>query len=263
MFKKKPMKGGIPLKKEHGQNFLHDIAVVYDMLQAVNIKGRSVFEIGCGAGFLTREILKQDVERLWVFEIDPAWAQKVSVELAHPNMMVRTSNILDVDFVLFEEHKPWILLSNLPYHVTFPILSTVQRNRDKISEGVVMVQEEVAQKIVKDAGRGYGYISLFYQYYFEWTLLTKVPPSAFYPAPKVYSRLLHFKVKHNVVPIPDEQEFWKFIKICFMQPRRTLRNNLGQTHLNLGKISEEVLNLRAQQMDFSKLFELWQLIKRV
>jgi len=257
------MKGGIPLKKEHGQNFLHDSTVVDDMLKAVNLENRSVFEIGCGAGFLTKEILKKNIARLWVFEIDPAWATKVSTELAHSKMTVHTSNILDIDFAIFDEHKPWILLSNLPYHVTFPILSMVQRNRDKISEGVVMVQEEVAQKIVKDAGRGYGYISLFYQYYFDWTLLTKVPPTAFYPEPKVYSRLMHFKVKPDVKPIIDEQDFWRFIKLCFMQPRRTLRNNLGQTHLNLSQVSEETLKLRAQQLDFSKLLELWQLIKMV
>lgn len=263
MYIKKPMADGIRLKKHHGQNFLHDHTVVRDMLGSVNLKNRSVFEIGCGAGFLTKQILANDIERLWVFEIDPEWADKVATELACPKLTVNTSNILDIDFDIFKEHKPWLLLSNLPYHVTFPILRKMQKNRDTVTEGVIMVQEEVAQKIVKDSGRGYGYISLFYQYYYEWKLLTKVPPTAFYPAPKVFSRLMHFKARPNVAPIIDEDEFWKFIKLCFIQPRRTLRNNLSQTHLDISRLTEETLKLRAQQMNFSELFELWQFIKNV
>ncbi len=263
MYIKKPMSDGIALKKHYGQNFLHDHTVVRDMLAAVNLKNRSIFEIGCGAGFLTRAILANDIARLWVFEIDPEWSEKVGKDLFCPKLTVNTSNILDIDFDIFEEHTPWLLLSNLPYNITFPILRKMQKNRDKVTEGVIMVQEEVAQKITKDSGRGYGYISLFYQYYFDWTLLTKVPPTAFYPAPKVFSRLMHFKAKPNVEPIIDEDEFWKFIKLCFIQPRRTLRNNLGQTHIDLTKIDEEILKLRAQQMDFSELFKLWQHIKNI
>ena len=263
MYIKKPMADGIRLKKHHGQNFLHDHSVVRDMLGAVNLKNRSVFEIGCGAGFLTKQILANDITRLWVFEIDPEWADKVATEFACPKLTVNTSNILDIDFEIFKEHSPWLLLSNLPYHVTFPILRKMQKNRDTVTEGVIMVQEEVAQKIVKDSGRGYGYISLFYQYYYEWKLLTKVPPTAFYPAPKVFSRLMHFKVRPDVAPIIDEDEFWKFIKLCFIQPRRTLRNNLSQTHLDISRLSEDTLKLRAQQMNFSELFELWQFIKNV
>ena len=86
-----------------------------------------------------------------------------------------------------------------------------------------MIQEEVAQKIVKTSGRGYGFPSLFFQHYFEWKLLEKVPPGAFFPPPKVYSRLLYFKPKKMLQQIPDEAEFWEFIKHCFAQPRRTLK----------------------------------------
>ena len=125
------------------------------------------------------------------------------------------------------------ILSNLPYQITFPILHLLQKNRDLLKEGVMMIQEEVAQKIVKTSGRGYGFPSLFFQHYFEWKLLQKVPPGAFLPPPKVYSRLLYFKPKKDVIQIPDEPKFWEFIKRCFAQPRRTLRNNLASTHYNM------------------------------
>lgn len=257
---KKPYSKGIPLQKKHGQYFLRDESVVADMLNAVGIDGESVFEIGCGDGFLTKKILEHDVKRLWVFEIDPAWAKQVEKECSGTQLSMFETNFLDVDFSIFEPHKPWTLLSNLPYHVTFPILKKVQQNRTMIKEGVVMVQEEVAQKIVKKSGRGYGFISLFYQHYFEWKMLTKVLPTAFYPHPKVYSRLLYFKPKENVEPIPDEEGFWKFIKICLVQPRRTLRNNLLQSHLDLSKLSEESLDLRAQQMSFVDFLAMWKIL---
>ncbi|MCF7900250.1 16S rRNA (adenine(1518)-N(6)/adenine(1519)-N(6))-dimethyltransferase RsmA [Candidatus Babeliales bacterium] len=259
---KKPQSGGITLKKHHGQYFLRDMAVVRDMLNAVRVEGKNIFEIGCGDGVLTREISSQKPERLWVFEIDPEWAEKVENEFKKvKNFEMFLTNVLDVEDSIFEEHKPWTLLSNLPYHVTFPILKKVQKNRDKITDGVVMVQEEVAQKIVKTSGRGYGYISLFFQHYFEWKLLTKISPKAFFPEPKVFSRLLHFVTKKNVIEIPDEVGFWKFIKVCFSQPRRTFRNNLAQSHFDMEKVPEKFMKLRAQQMSFSDLLELWKVLK--
>ncbi|MFC1841733.1 16S rRNA (adenine(1518)-N(6)/adenine(1519)-N(6))-dimethyltransferase RsmA [Candidatus Dependentiae bacterium] len=253
----------IKIKKKFGQHFLRDKNIVHAAITKVEIdETTSVFEIGCGDGFLTREILETNIARLWVFEIDPEWADYVRSELgADKRLHVFTENILDVDFSRLKQHAPWTLLANLPYQVTFPILRLLQKNRHLIKEGVVMVQEEVAQKIVKKSGRGYGFISLFFQYYFDWKLLNKVPPEAFYPPPKVFSRLMYFKPKKEMVPIPDETKFWKFIKCCFRQPRRTLNNNLKQTHYDISKIPEDILVLRAQQMSMDDFLQLWDVLK--
>ena len=124
-------------------------------------------------------------------------------------------------------------------------------------EGVVMVQEEVAQKILKTHGRSYGFVSLFFQWFFEWKLLDKVPPEAFDPAPKVFSRLLYFKPRKDVAKINREEAFWVFIKTCFKQPRRTLRNNLMQSHYNLDAIDVKTLDLRAQQLSMTDLLAIW------
>lgn len=258
MKKKIPSSQGIPLKKQHGQYFLRDKQVITTMLSSIDLKGQSVFEIGCGDGFLTREIITQAPSLFWVFEIDPAWAKQVEQECASDTFAMHVQDFLQVDLERLVPQAPWKMLSNLPYHVTFPILHRIQQYRHLITEGVVMMQEEVAQKIVKDHGRGYGYVSLFFQYYFDWQVLSKILPTSFYPQPKVFSRLLKFTTKQSVEPIKEEKEFWKFIKLCFAQPRRTLRNNLAQTHIPLEKISDTLLDLRAQQMSMSDFLTLWE-----
>lgn len=254
---------GIAIKKQYGQHFLRDQSVVEHMLDQVTLTdSSSVFEIGCGDGFLTQEIVKHPLARLWIFEIDPQWAGFVKNSIKDKRLSMFIENILDLDFKRLEPFAPWTLLANLPYQITFPILHLLQKNRLLLAEGVIMVQEEVAQKIVKTSGRGYGLPSLFFQHYFEWKLLNKVPPGAFLPPPKVYSRLLYFKPRKKLVEIPNEPEFWKFIKLCFLQPRRTLRNNLNSTHYDTSHFSEEVLKLRSQQMSMQDFLKIWKVIHK-
>lgn len=184
---------GIEVKKKFGQHFLHNQSVTDHMIQAVSlVNSSSVMEIGCGEGFLTRTILKTPIARLWVFEIDPDWASYVKETISDKRLSIFEQNILDVDPSILTPHKPWVLLANLPYQITFPILYLIQRNRSLFAEGVVMVQEEVAQKILKTRGKGYGYPSLFFQHYFDWKKLDKIPPSFFYPPPKVFFSIIVF-----------------------------------------------------------------------
>jgi 16S rRNA (adenine1518-N6/adenine1519-N6)-dimethyltransferase len=251
---------GIRIKKKFGQHFLRDESVLQNIVNQCNLDGASVFEIGCGDGALTRVILESTLARLWVFEIDPAWASLVRDKFPDPRLQIFVEDILSIDFNRFAEHQPWVLLANLPYQITFPILYRLHEFRHLLREGVIMIQEEVAHKIVANRGRGYGFSSLFFQHYFEWRLLEKVPPTAFYPPPKVFSRLLYFKPRQSVEQIPDEAAFWTFIKICFKQPRRKLKNNLAQAQYDLAKIPDELLALRAQQMDFKALLALWHMI---
>ncbi len=255
---------GIPLKKQFGQHFLRDVRIVHNMIFAVDIKSTtSIFEIGCGDGFLTKHILATPAARLTIFEIDPDWANYVQETFKDERMKVILDNFLDIDLPAeLEEHKPWTVLANLPYQVTFPILHRFQEYRHLLKEGVVMIQEEVAQKIVKKRGRGYGYPSLFFQHYFEWKLLDKVPPTSFHPAPKVFSRLIYFKPHAQVTEIPHEEKFWKFIKHCFKQPRRTLKNNLSHTHYAMDKIDDATLALRAQEMSMEDFLKIWDIINK-
>ncbi|HBL98526.1 TPA: ribosomal RNA small subunit methyltransferase A [Candidatus Dependentiae bacterium] len=254
--------GGVTLKKSFGQHFLRDHSIVENIVGRVKLDAEtSVFEIGCGDGFLTEAILKKAIARLWVFEIDPEWATVVRKKFPDNRLTIFREDILIADFTRLEPHKPWILLANLPYQITFPILHLLERNTALLKEGVIMVQEEVAQKIVATTGRGYGLPSLFFQHAFEWELMGKIPPGAFFPPPQVFSRLLHFTTRAQRDYIPDEPGFWKFIKVCFSQPRRMLKNNLLAGGYPLSKLSEETLQLRAQQMNKAELLQVWELVR--
>ena len=253
---------GIPLKKRYGQHFLRNSEVTQNMIEAVDLNDNSsVFEIGCGDGFLTETILSEPIARLWVFEIDSEWVDYIQKKITDERLSVFHENFLDIDWERLKKNAPWTVLANLPYQVTFPILHRFQEHREYIKEGVIMIQEEVAQKIVKTSGRGYGFPSLFFQHFFELKMLDKVPPTDFYPPPKVDSRLLYFKPKKDLKPIPDEENFWKFIKQCFKQPRRTMRNNLKQAHFDIAVISEDILKLRAQQMSMDDFVKLWNALR--
>jgi 16S rRNA (adenine1518-N6/adenine1519-N6)-dimethyltransferase len=253
---------GIALKKSYGQHFLRNDSIAQKIVLSVDLNdASSVFEIGCGDGALTRIILQNKLARLWVFEIDPEWAALVQKRLPDPRLEVFVQNILTTDFTQLEPYKPWTLLANLPYQITFPILYKLQENRHLLAEGVIMIQEEVAKKLVATRGRGYGFVSLFFQHYFELRLLDKISPSAFYPPPKVFSRLVYFRPKSSLTEIPDEIHFWEFVKVCFKQPRRTLKNNLSQGHYDIHKIPDSTLSLRAQQMDIDDLLSIWTVLR--
>jgi len=254
-------RAGITLKKAYGQHFLQDQSVITAMIDAVQITPESsLMEIGCGQGVLTGALLGTGCARVRVYEIDQEWAEYVQKQFPDSRLDMHLGNVLDADFSELQAHAPWLLLANLPYQVSFPIMYKVHANRHLFKEGVVMLQEEVAQKIIKKSGRGYGFPSLYFQCYFDLTPLAKIPPGAFYPPPKVFSRLLYFKPKAIVEPIAQEEQFWKFIKLCFAQPRRTLQNNLKQAHFAITKIPERYLTLRAQQMAMSDFLEVWALL---
>lgn len=259
--KKRVSSAGIAQKKKHGQYFLRDPHVVLAMFTAVQLDANtSIFEIGCGDGFLTRRILQNPITRLWVFEIDPEWAGYVERTVKDERLTMHQQDFLTVDMNILKPYAPWTVLANLPYHLSFPMLGRLKEYRHLLREGVIMLQEEVAQKLVKQRGRGYGYVSLFFQHFFELRLLDKVLPRAFHPQPKVFSRLLYFKPKSDLQPIKDEEQFWQFIKACFAYPRRTLRNNLMQTAADLAKIPDHILALRAQQMGMDDFLQVWSLL---
>lgn len=249
-------------KKAFGQHFLRKQSVVDHMIERVVITGEtSVLEIGCGDGFLTKSILTQSCcKRLLSYEIDPEWANFVRDAVQDKRLEVKLENVLDADFTALEPEKPWVLLANLPYQVTFPIFFLIQRHKSLFEEGVVMIQEEVAQKIVARRGKKYGVTSIFLQHHFSFELMEKVEPEAFSPPPKVTSRLLYLKPRYDAPKIPEEEKFWKFVKLCFRFPRQTLRNNLKATHYDYEQISQDILKLRAQQLVFADLLDLWRVI---
>ena len=255
----------LPVKKKAlGQHFLRKQSVVDNMIDAVEItKEISVMEIGCGDGFLTDSILVQTpCKKLVVYEIDPEWASFVQRNIGDKRLDLRLQNILDVDWEELRSDTPLVMLANLPYQITFPILFRIMNHKHLFNEGVVMVQEEVAQKIVATSGKKYGPTSLLLQYHFEFKLLEKVEPSAFTPPPKVHSRLIYFKPRLDIPVIEYFDSFWKFVQGVFTTPRQTLRNNLRRTHYSWQQLDEETLKLRAQQLSLEDLLLLWEKVQQ-
>jgi 16S rRNA (adenine1518-N6/adenine1519-N6)-dimethyltransferase len=250
-------------KKRFGQHFLRKQSVVDNMIDHVKIDTKtSILEIGCGDGFLTQSILQQtDCKRLICYDIDKEWVDFLDKKVSDDRLQLFNENILDVDFDNFKNHMPLVVLANLPYQITFPIFFLFCKNRNLFLDGVVMVQEEVAQKIVASRGKKYSATTIYLQHLFDFELLEKVEPAAFDPPPKVFSRLLYFKPRKNLVPIPEEERFWKFLKLCFLFPRQTLRNNLKTTHIDVNQISVELHGLRAQQLSFQDFLNIWMQIK--
>lgn len=250
------------IKKKFGQHFLLKDEVVLSMIESVTITPEtSVLEIGCGDGFLTKAILANTpCKKLLCYEIDADWASHVTASVRDPRLDLRLQNILEVDWSQFAATGPWVILANLPYNITFPILSLIEKHRHSFQEIVVMVQEEVAQKLVATSGRSLGVPSLFYQHRFTMQLLDKIEPAAFNPPPKVMSRLVYMKPIHEPVMIHDEQKFWKFLQRCFASPRQTLKNNLRTTHVALEQIDIDLLAMRAQQLSFAQFLALWKIV---
>lgn len=249
---------GIFFKKQFGQNFLHDHSVTDTIINSVTLSPETaVLEIGCGDGFLTKAILDQNVKAVIGYEIDSEWFGYLKKRLKDPRFQLINQDILLANWSSLEQHKPLILLANLPYNITFPVLYKIKENRLLFSEVTLMLQEEVAQKIVKQGGKDYGFVSLFFQYYFDWTLLASIPPTAFEPSPQVYSRLLHGKTRETIEPIDQETAFWDFVKVCFKQPRRTIANNVLGTIYQNKEIDPSFEALRAQQMSIGDFKKLW------
>lgn len=251
---------GVRLKKKYGQHFLRDYDVLASIIMHAQLTEHdAVLEIGCGDGFLTSALLDSPLKKLWSFEIDAEWAAKIKQKVDDDRFTLFEQDFLEYNPELFAADAPWILVANLPYNITFPILEIIRKHTAFFSRGVIMIQKEVAEKLVKKAhgGKDYGFVSLYYQYYFDFKLLDKVLPESFIPAPKVISRLISFTVKHNRIPINKEAEFWEFVKLCFKQPRRTLRNNLANVPHLLAVFDEQTLAKRAQQLNMDELLLLW------
>lgn len=258
-FRKKTVRaqvGGIALTKAHGQNFLQDLQYVERSVAHLPLSGANILEIGPGSGALTTYLLQHDITQLCAVEIDERWVAYLRTNMQDQRFALLEGDIAKMQWETIVGDKKWFLIANLPYHVTFPILYALQAHRSHIPQAVIMIQEEVAQKLVKTSGRNYGYISLFFQWYFTMELQEKVPPTAFNPPPKVTSRLISLAAKFPE-PIVQETEFWQFIKRCFSQPRRTLLNNLKPFHYDLSRIEERYLSLRAQQLGMSDLLNIW------
>jgi len=251
-----------------GQHFLADEDWQEQIADAV-CPGSGVWvEIGAGHGEMTTR-LARNASKLFAIELDPPLARRLRQSTAHlKNVEIVHSDVMAVDFEKLTGGQRFSVYGNLPYYITSPILHRLFEHADRIAAIHIVIQLEVAERIVAQPGRrDYGYLSVASQWYGTPEIAFRIPPEAFNPPPKVDSALVSYSMPGARVnyPLLDEHAFLEFIKECFAQKRKTLRNNLRQ---RLGPRTEEIMiaaelpkDARAEQLTIPQFVTLFQLAK--
>jgi 16S rRNA (adenine1518-N6/adenine1519-N6)-dimethyltransferase len=186
-------------------------------------------EIGAGHGEMTL-LLGAQVGRLIAIELDPKLLPRLQEQTGKlPNVTVITGDVLAMDLAELTEGKRFRSYGNLPYYITSPIVHRLLEQADRLEAAFLVVQLEVAERMTARPGtRDFGYFSAFTQFYSRPEILLRIPPGAFRPPPKVSSALVALRLPgvRAKLGISDEAGFMKFLKTCFAQKRKTLRNNL-------------------------------------
>lgn len=186
-------------------------------------------EIGAGHGEMT-SLLAARAGRLIAIELDPKLVPRLRERVADlPNVTVIAGDILTLDLAALAPAERFRVYGNLPYYITSPIVHRLLEHSGRLEAAFLVVQLEVAARMTARPGsRDYGYFSAFTQFYSRPEILLRIPPGAFQPPPKVSSALVALYVpgERPELRIKDEAEFLKFLKVCFAQKRKTLRNNL-------------------------------------
>jgi 16S rRNA (adenine1518-N6/adenine1519-N6)-dimethyltransferase len=248
-----------------GQHFLTDANWQERIASAIRVDGGVWVEIGAGHGEMTTR-LAQRAGKVFAIEIDRRLAARLrEVTAPYKNVEVVETDVLAVDFAALTKGARFSVYGNLPYYITSPILHRLFEHADQIDAIHIVIQFEVAARIVAPPGRrDYGYLSVASQWFSRPEIAFRIPPGAFQPPPKVASALVNFlmpgaRVKH---PLTDENAFLDFVKECFAQKRKTLRNNLRG---RLGARAEEVLReaglsggARAEELTVARFVKLFQ-----
>ena len=180
---------GIHMSKKLGQNFLIRRSVVDEIVDAAELNPTdSVLEVGPGIGTLTQG-LAQSGASVTAVELDRRLPEILAVTVGgYENVRIVQGDILQVNIPELMDNKPFKVVANLPYYITTPIIMTLLERKLPIERLVVMVQREVAERMVAAPGtKAYGALSVAVQYYTEPHIVMDVPPKAFMPAPEVTS----------------------------------------------------------------------------
>jgi len=243
-------------KKYLGQHFLKDMGIARQIAESLVLDGRtSVLEIGPGMGVLTQFLLQNPLIDLTAVELDTE-----SVEYLHihyPELKVIEADFLKMDLKNLFPDK-FCIIGNFPYNISSQIFFKMLDNKDSIPCLAGMIQKEVAERIAAPAGsKTYGILSVLMQAYYKIEYLFTVPPTVFYPPPKVESAVIRF-TRNEVSKINcDEQLFKTVVKTSFNQRRKTLRNSLKplveQGH---PMYSDPLFDLRPERLDVEAFIDL-------
>ena len=248
-------KHNFKFSKSLGQNFLIDTNVIDRILEGARVKeGDYVIEVGPGIGTLTKE-MGRSAEKVVAIEIDKTLIPILEETLADfPNIEVINQDILKVNVQELVKEKlnggPVKLVANLPDYITTPIVMKFLEEDIPVTDIVVMVQKEVADRMnAKPNTKDYGALSVAVQYYCDTEIVAKAPRHMFMPQPNVDSTVIGLHVreekKYNV---DNEDIFFKTVKASFGQRRKTLLNSLG----GLGFLSKDQIKIALQEANIDE-----------
>lgn len=231
---------GFKFSKSLGQNFLIDGNIVRNIVKGADIsKDDYVLEIGPGIGTLTEE-LALNAKKVVSVEIDKKLLPILEYTLSkYDNVEIVNGDILKIDIQELIDEKlgggPVKVVANLPYYVTTPIIAKLIEDELNIESITVMVQKEVADRIVANPGnKQYGSLTVFVNFYSEPEILLPVPKTVFMPQPKVDSAVIRLNINKNIIDV-DRKLFFKVVKAAFNQRRKTILNSLSNKELGLDK----------------------------
>lgn len=239
-------KYGFSFKKSLGQNFLIDPNVLKNIVSHAGLSEKvGVIEIGPGIGALT-EHLARNAGKVVAFEIDGRLLPVLEDTLSpYTNVTIIHQDILEADLVQvmkehFANYDQVVVVANLPYYVTTPIIMKFLLGNVPVSGMIVMMQKEVADRITASPGtKAYGSLSIAIQYYMDADVAMIVPKTVFMPQPNVESAVLRLMRKDKLpAEVKDEAFLFEVSRGSFVQRRKTILNNL-QSSLPKGKLKKE------------------------
>mgnify|MGYP004529613815 CR=1 FL=1 len=227
---------GFRFSKSLGQNFLVDENVLSDIINGACItKDTNVIEIGPGFGTLTQQLCL-NAKKVVAVEIDSTVIPVLKQNTAEfNNLSVINADILKTDINKLVENEfgggTVKIAANLPYYITTPIIMGLIEQELPISDIVVMIQKEVADRIAaKPSAKDYGALTVAVNFYSVPQIIVNVPPSSFIPQPKVSSSVIKLQMRDKPpVDVKDKKMFFKVVKASFGQRRKTLLNALSNS----------------------------------
>ena len=231
-------KYGISANKSLGQNFLINDEVVTNIVERADISSEDlVIEIGPGLGTLTKELLEK-AGKVVAIELDKRMIEILTDRFSlYENFELINEDVLKVDLqnLIKSNIKANIkrakIVANLPYYITTPIIMKLLEEKLPIESITVMVQKEVADRLIEvPGGKNSGAITYSVYYYAQSEEILRVLPDSFIPAPAVESKVIKLDMRQeSIINVVDEQLMFKIIKYSFMQRRKTLVNALEKS----------------------------------
>src|SRR5699024_5972888 len=239
---------GFSFKKSLGQNFLIDVNIIHNIMDASDIdENTGIIEVGPGMGSLTEQLAK-NAKKVIAFEIDQRLIPVLNETMApYQNVTIVNEDILKADIAHYvtealADCEKILVVANLPYYITTPILLNLMQQKLPIDGYVVMMQKEVGERLDAEVGtKAYGSLSIVAQYYTETSKVLTVPKTVFLPPPNVDSIVVKLmKRDQPIVEVEDEDKFFKMSKAAFGQRRKTINNNYQSLFTN-GKENKQII----------------------